>query len=71
MGSQDLLDKNPEDRIGSVLKGKWVLDKLIGSGGMACVYAATHRNGKEVAIKLLHPALSYDPAMRERAGTLV
>ncbi len=66
MGSQDLLHKNPEDRIGSVLKGKWVLDKLIGSGGMACVYAATHRNGKEVAIKLLHPALSYDPAMRER-----
>jgi len=53
-------------RIGTVLKGKWRLEKLIGVGGMAAVYAATHRNKKRVAIKMLHPELSVDEAIRER-----
>jgi serine/threonine protein kinase len=33
---------------------------------MATVYAATHRNGKRVAVKMLHPELSADPGIRER-----
>jgi len=45
-------------RIGSVLREKWRLDTLLGVGGSASVYAATHRNGKRAAIKLLHPELS-------------
>jgi serine/threonine-protein kinase len=45
-------------RIGSVLRDKWKLDSLLGVGGSAAVYAATHRNGKRGAIKLLHPELS-------------
>ena len=45
-------------RVGSVLRNKWTVDKLIGLGGMASVYAATHRNGNRVAIKVLHPELS-------------
>jgi len=53
-------------RIGTVLKQKWRLDKLVGVGGMAAVYAATHRNKKRVAIKMLHPELSMDPTIRER-----
>jgi serine/threonine protein kinase len=53
-------------RIGTVLKQKWRLDKLIGVGGMAAVYAATHRNQKRAAIKMLHPELSMDAAIRER-----
>jgi serine/threonine protein kinase len=53
-------------RIGTVLKQKWRLDKLIGVGGMAAVYAATHRNKKRAAIKMLHPELSSDAAIRER-----
>ncbi|HTA89451.1 MAG TPA: serine/threonine-protein kinase [Polyangiaceae bacterium] len=53
-------------RIGTVLKQKWRLDKLIGVGGMAAVYAATHRNKKRAAIKMLHPELSSDTAIRER-----
>jgi serine/threonine-protein kinase len=36
------------------LKNKWRLDELIGLGGTAAVYAATHRNGSRVAIKVLH-----------------
>jgi serine/threonine protein kinase len=55
-----------EQRIGTTLKGKWRIDRLIGVGGMASVYAATHRNNKRVAIKMLHPALSMLRTVRER-----
>jgi serine/threonine protein kinase len=41
-------------RIGKTLGGKWRLDRLIGVGGMAAVYAASHRNGAQAAIKILH-----------------
>src|SRR5271169_404846 len=41
-------------RVGRVLRDKWRLDQLLGIGGMAAVYAATARNGKRVAIKMLH-----------------
>ncbi len=41
-------------RIGKVLREKWQLDELLGVGGMAAVYSATHRNGNKAAIKLLH-----------------
>jgi eukaryotic-like serine/threonine-protein kinase len=55
-----------EARIGSVIKDKWHLDRLLGVGGMACVYAATHRNKKRAAVKMLHHELSSDSAVRER-----
>ena len=42
-------------RVGDVLKGKWKLDRVIGIGGMGAVYAATHRNGRRCAIKVLLP----------------
>ena len=45
-------------RLGQVLSGKWTLDSVLGVGGMATVYAATHRNRKRAAVKLLHPQLS-------------
>ena len=50
-------------RVGSVLGGKWHLDRLIGVGGMAAVFSATHRNGAVAAIKLLHEQfVSFDQA---------
>jgi eukaryotic-like serine/threonine-protein kinase len=52
--------ENPADRIGSLLLKKWRLDELLGVGGTGAVYAATHRNGHRVAIKVLHPRLSSD-----------
>jgi len=55
-----------EARIGSVIKDKWRLDRLLGVGGMACVYAATHRNKKRAAVKMLHVEYSTDSAIRER-----
>jgi serine/threonine-protein kinase len=58
---------HPTDpRIGTTLKGKWSVDRVLGVGGMATVYAATHRNGKRVAIKMLHPELSRDTTVRQR-----
>jgi len=47
-----------EERIGTVLRGKYHLDSVLGVGGMAAVYKATHRNGAEFAVKLLHTELS-------------
>ncbi len=42
------------------MRAKWHLDALLGVGGMAAVYAATHRNGKRGAVKMLHLELSID-----------
>jgi serine/threonine protein kinase len=53
-------------RIGTMLQEKWTLDSVLGVGGMAVVYAATHRNGKRVAVKMLHPEFSHDDEMRTR-----
>ncbi len=53
-------------RVGSVLHSKWRLDVLLGVGGMAAVYAATHRNGSRVAVKILHPELSLNAQVKTR-----
>jgi hypothetical protein len=38
-------------RVGSTLRGKWRLDAMLGVGGVAAVYAATHRNGQRAALR--------------------
>jgi serine/threonine protein kinase len=53
-------------RVGQTLSGKWRLDRLIGEGGMASVYAATHRNGATAAIKILYPELARRADIRTR-----
>src|SRR5262249_12850382 len=45
---------------------KWRLDRLLGVGGMAAVYEATHRNKKRVAVKLLHAEFSQNADLRTR-----
>lgn len=65
-GPSNELYKQALTRVGSTLRGKWHLDELIGVGGMAAVYAATHRNGHRVAIKILHPLLSMTSSVHER-----
>jgi serine/threonine protein kinase len=55
-----------EKRVGSRLKGKYSLERLIGVGGMASVYRGTHRNGHRVAVKVLHPALAANAELRDR-----
>src|SRR6476619_4029817 len=53
-------------RVGQLISGKWRLDALIGVGGMAAVYMATHRNGSIAAIKLLHDEVAAINDVRER-----
>ena len=53
-------------RVDTVLNGKWRLERMLGIGGMAAVYAAVHRNQNRVAIKMLHPELSIDETVKTR-----
>jgi serine/threonine-protein kinase len=55
-----------EARVGTTLRGKYTLDAVVGVGGMAVVYAVTHRNRKRFALKMLHPDLSKQASVRER-----
>lgn len=56
-----------QGRVGSSLRGdKYAIDRLLGVGAMGAVYAATHRNGMRVAIKILHPELSGVAEVRRR-----
>jgi serine/threonine-protein kinase len=52
--------------IGRLVGGRWRVVSLLGAGGMSSVYAAVHRNGLRVAIKVLHPELAPDARARER-----
>jgi len=60
------VDARARARLGSVVKGKWRLDSILGIGGTACVYGATHRNQSRVAIKMLHPEIASDPELTAR-----
>jgi serine/threonine-protein kinase len=66
MGATETAAARAQARVGSTLNGKWRLDALLGIGGMAAVYAATHRNGNRAAVKVLHTELSVDAALVAR-----
>jgi hypothetical protein len=53
-------------RLGTTLRGKYRLDRVLGIGGMAVVFAATHRNLKRFAVKMLHAELSIREDIRTR-----
>jgi serine/threonine-protein kinase len=55
-----------DPRLGVVLRDRYRIEGVIGSGGMATVYLAVHRNGNRVALKMLHPQLSGPGIHRER-----
>jgi eukaryotic-like serine/threonine-protein kinase len=63
---EDPVTQRAKMRVGSVLRGKWRIDRLLGIGGMAAVYEGTHRNGKRGAIKMLHLEHSTDTDTRAR-----
>jgi eukaryotic-like serine/threonine-protein kinase len=64
--SSDPQEFDAQRLVGTVLGGKWTLDSLIGMGGMASVYAATHRNGRRAAIKILNAEYSRVAQVRDR-----
>lgn len=53
--------------IGRTLGGRYLIEALLGQGGMSAVYKATDPNLKRVvAIKLIHSHLSVDPSFVQR-----
>ena len=58
--------RRAQERVGSTLRGKYRLDRILGIGGMAAVYAATHRNRKQFAVKMLHAELCLREEIRNR-----
>jgi eukaryotic-like serine/threonine-protein kinase len=52
--------------IGQVVGGRWTILRLLGSGGMASVFEARHRNGRRAALKILHPAVAAQRTSRLR-----
>jgi serine/threonine-protein kinase len=57
----------PDEWTGQEIDGRYVVESVLGRGGMGIVLRARHRfTGAEVAIKMLHTALSGDARMQER-----
>lgn len=56
-----------DQRVGTLIAGRWLIEGVLGAGGMATVYKAVHhRNGRQVALKVLHPELNENAVFRER-----
>jgi eukaryotic-like serine/threonine-protein kinase len=65
MTSRDVIAR-AQTRVGTILRGKYRIDKVLGAGGMAVVYEVTHRNQKRFALKMLHVELSMHEDIRRR-----
>ena len=66
MGVSTAEPGSPIERIGTTLRGKWTLEKLLGEGGMASVYVARHKIGHLEAIKIMHSMVASSPELRAR-----
>lgn len=66
MSGSELALERAKARLGKTLNGKWLVEAVLGMGGMATVYSAVHRNKKRAAIKVLHPELSLNDDIRQR-----
>ncbi|MFO0614098.1 MAG: serine/threonine-protein kinase [Polyangiaceae bacterium] len=61
------LEALPDPRVGMTIAGRYVLDDVIGEGGMATVYKAHHKLvDRPCAIKILHGEVTKDANVRER-----
>jgi eukaryotic-like serine/threonine-protein kinase len=58
----------PSDpRLGTAIAGRYLLEEVIGEGGMAMVYRARHKLvDAQFAVKVMNPLLARDPVVRER-----
>ncbi len=53
-------------RIGQTVDGKFLLESLLGIGGMAAVYASQDETGRSVAVKILHAEFSSNDSIKNR-----
>jgi serine/threonine-protein kinase len=57
----------PEKRIGEVVAGKYVIESLLGCGGICAVYAAHHRVfRRDIALKIVHQRYARDAELGAR-----
>lgn len=49
----ETMARSGDPAIGAVIDGRWTLERLLGAGGAARVYAGRHRNGARAAVKVL------------------
>ncbi len=47
-------EEDYQQRVGTLVRDKWTLVRLLGVGGMAAVYVGVHRIGRRDALKILH-----------------
>src|SRR6187402_2353590 len=52
-------------RVGTTVS-EWRVERVLGVGAMACVFAATRRDGVVAALKVLHAHFSDVPTVRKR-----
>ena len=62
------LESLKDARLGTAIAGRYVLEDIIGEGGMAIVYRARHKVNPDqrFAVKVMNPLLARDPIVRER-----
>jgi serine/threonine-protein kinase len=61
------LEDIPDPRIGTAVAGRYLLESVIGEGGMATVYRAHHRLvNRPCAVKVMSSRFVADPVIRER-----
>jgi serine/threonine-protein kinase len=61
--------QGPDPLLGQLVGGKYQITKLLGEGGMGCVYVGEQQMGttvRKVAVKTLHKHLSHDPQIKAR-----
>jgi serine/threonine-protein kinase len=65
----DVSQDGPDPLVGANVGGKYKIVRLLGEGGMGCVYLGEQQMGsavRKVAVKTLHRHLSLDPQIRAR-----
>jgi hypothetical protein len=53
-------------RLGRRIGDRWLLERVLGTGGMGAVYAARSPDGAVAAVKILHPEMGARREVRER-----
>ncbi len=61
------LEEAPDERLGSIIQGRYLIESMLGEGGMATVYRARNTLvDRPMAVKIMNTRLAADPSLRER-----